>query len=136
MLALAVGALQNAPPAATNMALLEIDRLAPGMKVGKDVIEASGQVLLRTGTEITEKHLHVLRAWGIQQVEIEGEKPVVAEDALLTRATPAMLERAHATVAERFYHTDAQHPAIAELIRLAVTNELRRAMPPTPRPVE
>lgn len=115
------------------MALLDIDSLTPGMKVGKDVIEASGQVLLRSGTEITEKHLRVLRSWGIQQVEIEGPKPPDSEDALLARATPEMLDRAQASVGERFHHTDPVHPAIAELRRLAILAELRtHAQPHAP----
>lgn len=116
------------------MALLDIDSLTPGMKVGKDVVEASGQVLLRTDTEITEKHLRVLRSWGIQQVEIEGPKPPDNEDALLARATPEMRERAEASVAERFHHADPAHPAIAELMRLATLQELRQQIPPSPAP--
>ncbi len=116
------------------MALLDIDSLNPGMKVGKDVVEASGQVLLRTGTEITEKHLRVLRSWGIQQVEIEGPKPPDHEDSLLARATPAMLDRAQAAVGTRFRHTDPAHPGIAELMRLAVLAELRQQIPPPPAP--
>lgn len=118
------------------MALLEIDSLVPGMKVGKDVVEASGQVLLRSGTEITEKHLRVLRSWGIPQVEIEGPKPPDGEDSLMTRATPEMVERANAVVSERFHHADPNHPAIAELIRISVLNELRRIVPTPPRPLE
>ncbi len=116
------------------MALLDIDSLTPGMKVGKDVIEASGQVLLRTGTEISEKHVRVLRSWGIQQVEIEGPKPPDAEDTLLSRATPEMLDRAQAAINERFRHTDPAHPAITELMRLAVVAELRHHQPSPPAP--
>jgi len=111
------------------MALLDIDSLNPGMKVGKDVIEASGQVLLRAGTEITEKHLRVLRSWGVQQVDIEGPKPPDSEDAILARATPAMLAGAQSVVDERFHHTAATHPAIIELRRLAVLAELRAQLP-------
>ena len=107
------------------MALLEIDSLQPGMKVGRDVVEPSGQVLLRAGTEITEKHLRVLRSWGIQQVEIDGAKPADPEEAILARADPAIFDRAHATVAARFHHADPSHPAIAELMRLAVIAEIR-----------
>ena len=116
------------------MAMLDIDSLTPGMKVGKDVIEASGQVLLRSGTEITEKHLRVLRSWGIQQVDIEGPTPPDSEETLLLRASPELLDRAHAAVAARFQHTDPAHPAIAELMRLAIRAELRLHLPPAPPP--
>jgi hypothetical protein len=107
------------------MALVEIDSLVPGMKVGKDVVESSGQTLLRSGTEINEKHLRILRSWGVQQVDIEGDKPPDADDKFLARATPAMLDRAHATVGDRFRRADPSHPAIAELMRLAVIDEVR-----------
>ena len=119
------------------MASLDIDSLTPGMKIGKDVIEASGQILLRSGTEITEKHLRVLRSWGIQQVDIEGPKPPDNEDTILARATPAMLAAAQASVDERFRHTAPDHPAIAELRRLAILAELRAQLPaaqPMPAP--
>ncbi len=115
------------------MALLDIDSLTPGMKVGKDVIEASGQILLRAGTEISEKHLSILRSWGVQQVDIAGDKPPDADDNFLARATPAMLDRAQASVGERFHRTDPVHPAIAELMRLAILDELRnQSVPPRP----
>ena len=107
------------------MALVEIDSLIPGMKVGKDVVESSGQVLLRTGTEINEKHLRILRSWGVQQVDIEGDKPPDADDNFLARATPAMLDRAQATVGERFHRADPAHPAVTELMRLAIMEEIR-----------
>jgi len=107
------------------MAQLEIDALQPGMKVGRDVVETSGQILLRAGTEITEQHLRVLRSWGIQTVEIEGARPAEPEDAFLARADPATFDRAQAAVTERFRCADPAHPAIAELMRLAVLAEVR-----------
>lgn len=110
------------------MALVDIDFLEPGMKVGRDVVEASGQVLLRTGTEITEKHLRILRSWGVVQVEIEGAKRADPEESLLARADPATLDRAQAACNERFLHTDLRHPAVVELMRLALVAEIRTAM--------
>jgi hypothetical protein len=107
------------------MAQLEIDALQPGMRVGRDVVEASGQTLLRAGTEITEKHLRVLRSWGVPHVEIEGEKPPDPEDVMLAKADPATFDRAQAAVNEHFSRTDPGHPAIAELMRLAVIDEIR-----------
>ena len=112
------------------MALVATDSLVPGMKVGKDVVEASGQTLLRAGTEITEKHLRILLSWGVQQVEIEGEKPPDNEDNLLAKATPAMLDRAQASVGERFHRADPAHPAVAELMRLAIIDEIRNQSAP------
>lgn len=116
---------------ASTMALVEIDSLVPGMKVGKDVVESSGQILLRVGTEINEKHLRILRSWGVQQVDIEGPKPPDAEDNFLARATPAMLDRAQAAVGERFHRADPAHPAIAELMRLAIIDEVHHQSAPT-----
>jgi hypothetical protein len=118
------------PPGHTHrtMAQLEIDALQPGMKIGRDVVEASGQILLRAGTEITEKHLRVLRSWGVQTVEIEGARPPEPEDTSLARADPATFDRAQAAVTERFRCADPAHPAIAELMRLAILAEVRAQM--------
>lgn len=110
------------------MALVDIDSLEPGMKVGRDVVEASGQVLLRTGTEINEKHLRILRSWGVEQVDVEGANRTDPEEALLGRADPALLDRAQAVCNERFHHADMNHPAVAELMRLALLAEVRHAV--------
>ncbi len=43
------------------MGKVNLDDIKPGMKLEKDVQERSGRVLLRVGTEITERHLNSFR---------------------------------------------------------------------------
>jgi hypothetical protein len=113
------------------MALLAIDSLAPGMKTRRDVATTSGQVLMCAGAEITEKHIRLLRTWGIHQVDIDGQGAPRADDDPSAKISPALLQKARETVAGRFQHTDTAHPAIAELMRLAVLNELRQPESPS-----
>lgn len=112
-------------PAPSIMAQIDIESLEAGMTLAADVVEATGQVLLRAGTEIETKHLRVLRSWGIEQVEIAGPKPPDPEEALLARTPPEIVALAEANVARRFRNADPSHPAVLELRQLALMAEVR-----------
>jgi hypothetical protein len=50
-----------------------VERLREGMVTARPLLERR-RVLLNTGTTLTAKHLHLLRAWGVIQVWIESEE--------------------------------------------------------------
>ena len=54
------------------MGKVNLDDIKPGMKLERDVQERSGRVLLRAGTEITERHLNIFRTWGVAEADIES----------------------------------------------------------------
>jgi hypothetical protein len=54
------------------MAKLNLEDVQPGMVLEKDVEERSGQVLLRAGSEITDRHLNILRSWGVTEPDIQN----------------------------------------------------------------
>jgi hypothetical protein len=112
-------------PASSTMAQIDLETLGPGMILAADVVESTGQVLLRAGTEIEAKHLRVLRSWGIEQVEIAGERPPDPEETVLARTSPEIVALAEAKVAHRFRLADPSHAAVIELRRLALMAEVR-----------
>ena len=54
------------------MGLVAVADLEPGMVVAKDVKDQGGRIMLRAGNEISEKHLGILKKWGIHDVDVEG----------------------------------------------------------------
>jgi hypothetical protein len=66
------------------MANIDIANLQPGMIVNSDVITNLGRLLLPAGTEITGKHLHIFRTWGITEVDIRSitKQDIAAVDAV------------------------------------------------------
>lgn len=54
------------------MGVLNIDDLKAGMVLAEDVTNKHGDVLLVKGSEVSEKHIMVLKAWGVTDVNVEG----------------------------------------------------------------
>lgn len=50
---------------------ISVDDLKPKSILAKNVVNFNGQLLLQNGVEITEKHLALLKKWGIDSVHIK-----------------------------------------------------------------
>jgi len=84
--------------------------LEPGMVTGRDVVDRAGRVLVPAGTPLDEKHLRVLKTWGIDAVWVEGSAP---------RSAPELPPREEERLRARFRHADLAHPLISELLEQA-----------------
>jgi hypothetical protein len=98
------------------MANIDIANLQPGMIVNSDVITNL--------TEITGKHLHIFRTWGITEVDIRSitKQDIAAVDAV--QRDPALLKEAETELSGLFHHTDREHPFINKLYRLCIERKI------------
>ena len=107
------------------MGKVNLDDIKPGMKLEKDVQERSGRVLLRAGTEITERHLNIFRTWGVAEADIES----MSSEQVAAQATrdldPEVLKAAEDAIDPLFAHTDLDHAAVRELKRLCILRHVR-----------
>jgi hypothetical protein len=90
---------------------LDLDEARAGMVLGQDVLGSQGQLLLRAGATLNDKHLQVLRANQIQNVLIGPDSDSTSTVDLDSGAVEAYIE-------ERFRISDTGHPLIQELRRL------------------
>ncbi len=106
------------------MANIEIAHLQPGMIVNSDVITNLGRLLLPAGTEITGKHLHVFRTWGITEVDIRSvtKQDITTVDTVQT--DPALLQKAETELNGLFRHTDRENSVINKLYRVCITRKV------------
>lgn len=109
------------------MAIINLDYLRPGMILNSDVKDINGHLLLTSKTEITEKHLHVLRAWGITEVDVKGITKEDVETMITRDIDPVVLERAEDELSRIFRHTDRLHPAMKEIFRFCAIRKARSA---------
>ena len=109
------------------MGIITIDKLTPGMKLAAPVKDRGGRVILASGQELTEKHLKILRMWGITQADVFGSEAQSAEGPEATKAESDLLAEAEQHVEELFHHAGNEHPAVQELRRLAVRRAQSRA---------
>ncbi len=54
------------------MLLINLDEAKPGMVLVKPVYTLQDVLLLKSGVQLSEKNIHVLRSWGIQEIWVEG----------------------------------------------------------------
>lgn len=94
------------------------------MVVAADVHDRNGRLLLGEGARLEEKHLFIFRTWGIVEADIVG---VNGTDSIILpdTVTGEKLDQARNRLLPMYCHTDLQHPAISELLRLAVIREVQ-----------
>jgi hypothetical protein len=102
-----------------------LDNLTPQMVLGADVRDRSGRLLLGGGTELTERHLYILRTWGVVEVEIVGIEDGCTDTKAPETIDPKLLEPIESKIYPIFSHTDKEHPAIKELMRMRIIREAK-----------
>lgn len=100
------------------MTILNLDDLTAGMVLQSDAKHHTGQVLLKAGVELTEKHLKIFHTWGLTEADVEGDD--LSPGGKQSDLDPAALAKAEIHARERFQHTDLTQLAMAELFRLTV----------------
>jgi putative nucleotidyltransferase with HDIG domain len=105
---------------------LPIDKLKPGMRVTRDVINLNHAVILAAGAEMTAQHLHTLKMWGIDAVEVAGEQAEAGVEVTKGGLLPELLQAAEDHVNRRLRHVPADNPAVALVRDLAVKRAAAR----------
>lgn len=102
------------------MARVTADKLVPGMRLAKPVLNAQGLLLLKAGEVLTAKQIEILRTRSI------GEADVAVSDAEASAPSPELLREAAAQVSHRFRRAAIDDPIMAEIARLAGERVARR----------
>jgi hypothetical protein len=98
------------------MHLIELDKAKPGMTLAKSVSTLQDQLLLKPDVRLTEKNIHILKSWGIQEIwiaEAAGEVAagnVESENKLRTAIDEALRAKFSETLSD---------PLMAEILRIA-----------------
>ncbi len=105
------------------MAKVSIDNLVPGMLLASDLHDRNGRLLLKAGTELTDRGLYLLRTWGAVEAEIancdDDRESAPADDAI----DPELWAAVETRITPLFRHADLDHPAIKELLRIRIMQE-------------
>ncbi len=97
-----------------------VAELKPGAILAEAVQGPGGRQLAVAGTALTAQHFQVLRAWGIEAVEVAQAAPDLDREALLA---------AQRLAAARFRGQPTDHVAVRELFQAAVARRLRSRTP-------
>ena len=109
------------------MGKVAVELLEPGMIIASDVRDRSGRMLLGAGSELTAKHVFIFRTWGVTDADIQGVEAMERHDDLPPEVDPAELKTAMESLEPLFCHANLEHPAMAELLRIAAFRKVRHA---------
>jgi HD-like signal output (HDOD) protein len=102
------------------MGTVNIADIKDGMVLAEDLRDSLGRFLLAKGTTIEDKHIRVMKIWGVLEAQIEGIDREEAAAETLSRIDPEILRASEEHVANRFHYCNVDHPAVHEIRRLAV----------------
>ena len=102
------------------MGVVNVDDLKEGMVLAVDLIDGRGRFLLGRGTVLEDKHLRIMKIWGITAADIEGVNREELAQRALKQFTPKILKEAQTYVDELFCTSLEPHDALEELKRLCL----------------
>jgi hypothetical protein len=105
------------------MARVKLDALREGMVVAAEVKNMDDMLLIPAGCEITQRHIKVLRTWGISEIQIDGGDP--SGSTTLLKVAPEVLERMSAELRALFWAGDDNGAPQQEIFRLALRQRVR-----------
>ncbi len=111
------------------MAKIATDNLLPGMVLAADVRDRSGRLLLKDGTELTERHLYILRTWGVVEAEVAGAEEDEGSPVDTEAFDPERWAILEEEITPFFRLADLSHPVIRELLRIRIAQEARHGRP-------
>lgn len=109
------------------MGRISVNAIKPGMVLAEEVKDRNGRKLLNAGISLSEKHLRILKIWGVTEATIEGVSRETLTEEQFAELDPEVLEQAEEYVKSRFIHTDEELEPVRELMRFCTLRKAREA---------
>ncbi len=105
------------------MALVKVDKLTQGSILAEDVRDANARLLLAKGLAVEDKHIRIMKTWGIFEVQVEGDSADdTGDDEPVDSERLALVGQQAQKV---FRSVDIQHPVVKEVVRLSIQYRLK-----------
>ena len=98
------------------MADISSENAEAGMIVCENVVTNRNMMIIPAGTTLTEKHIGLLKTWGVSSISIEGDDP----DSSLASMSDEQKDILKAKLKERFQYVDLNPEQTAYVYSLAL----------------
>lgn len=107
------------------MPKIKVESLREGMQVTEEVKNMDNMLLIPTGCVITERHVNLLNAWGIAEVQVKslGEADEPADP--LQRLPAEVVAKLTEETKQIFWEAADKNPIQAETFNLALRRKAR-----------
>jgi hypothetical protein len=109
------------------MGILNINDLKEGMTLAADVKNKHGNIMIKQGMTLTEKHIMLLKAWGITDADVEGADRDRLHQEEMRTVSPEVIEAIENELNGIFPPVDGNE-LMSEIYRIARKLKIRQAM--------
>ncbi len=102
------------------MGIINVVDLRPGMVLASNLESRHGRLLLPEGSMLEERHLRILRIWGVTEVDIDGVDSDTAEAATVMDIDPEVFRCCDAFLNPFFQNTGLDQEAVQEMFRVCL----------------
>ena len=110
------------------MPKVKTESLQPGMVVSADVKNMDNMLLMPAGCELTEKHITVLSAWGVADIEVENSGAPEETADILQTLDPEVLHRITDALQAVFWEPVDSNPIQREVFELILRRKARQLL--------
>jgi hypothetical protein len=107
------------------MPQVKTESLKEEMVVTRDVKNIDNMLLIPSGTTLTERHINILQAWGVAEIEVKDSPAGDAANDPLAKLSPEELAKLTDEVKARFWKPDETNPIFTEVFNIILR---RRAL--------
>ncbi len=98
------------------MKYVYLNELEEGMVLAQPARDSQGVLLLKEGTSLSRRNIHMLKAWGVNRVCVEGDKTDEDTDNILARNDDEIFTEGQ--LKDNFFD-GLEDPVMAEIMRVA-----------------
>jgi hypothetical protein len=111
----------------STMGILNINDLKEGMTLAADVKNKHGNIMIKQGMALSEKHIMLLKAWGIAEADVDGfDRDQLHEDEMKT-VSPEVIEVIEKELREFFPPLEGNE-IMSEIYRITKKLKIKQAM--------
>ena len=114
------------------MGYIAVENLEQGMVLDEDIHDINTRLLLSKGQKIAQKHIRILKIWGVMGVSVVGSPKNKAAE------TPAMddenVERVKDAINLVFQNADLNHSVLREIYKTSLIHRLKDTFGSVPPP--
>jgi len=108
------------------MGMIPLDKVQEGAVLESDIAD-NGQILIKSGVKLTERHLKLCQSWGISELPIKGADANQLEQDFLSHIPPEVIQEAEQKRDQKFKLMDPFHPATATLSQIYLFRILKES---------
>jgi hypothetical protein len=105
-----------------------LETLQSGMVVLHDVKNMDGMLLIPAGCVLTEKHVYILNAWGVPEVEVEASDELGEPDGLSQALPPETMKELTDDLNALFWDPSEGSAVQREVFDLVLRRKVRQVL--------